>query len=94
MMQSALGLSGKTVCATLLAAGKVPSASLLNAMREEVSQLMAAGEFGVTYNKAVLVARYLGDSSEIARRVMLCVWRHLRPEYLGCDAVVPRIWNT
>ncbi|MES2534848.1 MAG: urease accessory protein UreD [Pseudomonadota bacterium] len=92
-MLSPLGLSGRTVCATLIAAGKPLPASLLNTIREEVG-VISGGAFGISQLKSVLVARYLGDSSEIARRVMLCVWQHLRPEHMGRAAVVPRIWNT
>lgn len=54
----------------------------------------SAGDFGISQLKTVLVVRYLGDSSEVARRVMLCVWRYLRPELMQCAAFVPRIWNT
>jgi urease accessory protein len=110
VLHNALGLRGKTVCATLLAVGKPLSAASLNLIREEVAQLLyhanaadkdgaggtpgTAGEFGLSQTKAVLVARYLGDSSELARRIMLTVWHHVRPQLLGCAAVVPRIWNT
>ncbi len=94
-MQSPVGLAGKTVYATLIAVGKSPSAALLNTLCDAVGLLVAhPGEFGISNVKSVLVARYLGDSSETARRVMLCVWQYLRPEYMGCAAVVPRIWNT
>jgi urease accessory protein len=41
-----------------------------------------------------VVARYLGNSSQTARRVMLDAWSHLRPVMLGREAVVPRVWNT
>ena len=98
-MNSALGLRGKTVSATLSAAGwqgTLPAA-LLQAMREEVGAICAEDEdsaFGISAVKSVLLARYLGNSSQSARRAMLCVWRHLRPELMGCEAVVPRIWNT
>ncbi|MFC3106984.1 urease accessory protein UreD [Undibacterium arcticum] len=94
-MLSPLGLSGKTVCATLIAVGKPLPASLLNTIRQEVDMLSGNdGAFGISQLKSVLVARYLGDSSEIARRAMLCVWQHVRPDLMACAAVVPRIWNT
>ena len=98
-MTSPLGMQGKTVCATLTAAGwpGTLAAGLLHAMREEVAAICAEDKdnaFGISSVKSVLVARYLGDSSEVARRVMLCVWRHLRAPLMGCEAVVPRIWNT
>jgi urease accessory protein len=38
--------------------------------------------------------RYLGNSSETAKRLMTLAWQCLRPELLGRAAVVPRIWNT
>ncbi|MES2933675.1 MAG: urease accessory protein UreD, partial [Pseudomonadota bacterium] len=94
-MRSPLGLAGKSVCATLIATGKPLSAALLNTIRHEVGDIIGDdGQFGISQLKSVLVARYLGNSSEIARRVMLCVWHHIRPELMGCAAVVPRIWNT
>ncbi len=93
-MFSPLGLSGKTVCASLIAVGKPLPASLLNAIRHEVGALSNQGNFGISQIQSVLVARHLGDSSEMARHVMLCVWRHVRPELMACAARVPRIWNT
>jgi urease accessory protein len=98
-MNSPLGLHGKTVSATLSAAGwpgTLPT-SLLQAMREDMAAICKDDKesaFGISCVKSVLLARYLGNSSQNARRVMLCVWRHLRPELIGCEAVVPRIWNT
>jgi len=94
-MHSAPGLYGNTVCATLLAAGRPLPAAVLQAIRQDVSRLTGnETDFGISQLKAVLVARYLGRSSETARRVMLCVWQHARPALLDCAAVVPRSWNT
>ena len=84
-----LGLNGRTVCATLLAVGRQASAACVQALREEPSP-----QFGVTQMKSVLVARYIGDSSQEARRLMHRAWRLLRPALLDRDAVTPRIWNT
>lgn len=84
-----LGLNGGTVCATLLAVGRQAGAACLQALREEASPA-----FGVTQMKSVLVARYIGDSSQEARRLMHRAWRLLRPALLDRDAVTPRIWNT
>jgi urease accessory protein len=93
-MHSPLGLGGKTVCATLVAVGQSLPAASLAALREQVNALIGAGEFGISQTKAVLVARYLGDSSELARQIMVAVWQHVRPHVMGCAAQVPRIWNT
>lgn len=94
-MASPLGLAGKTVCATLIAAGKPVAATLLDAIREDArNEMGGTGGFGVTQLKSILVSRYLGDSSEIARRVMMRAWQRLRPVMLDRDAIVPRIWTT
>jgi urease accessory protein len=88
---SPLILGGHTVCATLIAVGKPPAASLMADIRAEFD---AGVSFGITHTKGVLVARHLGDDSELARRIMLTVWRHLRPHLFGRAAVTPRIWQT
>lgn len=95
MMKSPLGLSGKTVCATIIAVGKPLAQGAIAGIREQGAQLVAgAGMFGVTQMKSVVVARYLGDSSETAKRLMTRVWQALRPALTGREATVPRIWNT
>ncbi|MEO7576860.1 MAG: urease accessory protein UreD, partial [Massilia sp.] len=89
-MHSPLGLRGASVCATLIGVGKPLPAPLLAALRALDAQL------AVSQVKAVLVARYLGDDSEVARRIMIGAWQLLRPHLLGTPAQVPvpRIWNT
>jgi urease accessory protein len=89
-MTSSLGLAGKTVCATLIGVGKAVPAAIVHAMREGVD----SRTFGVTQLKSVVVARYLGDSSETAKHLMTRAWQHLRPALTGREAVLPRIWNT
>jgi urease accessory protein len=91
MMHSALGLGGKTVCATLIACGKTVPKALLDSIRDAAG---TPGNFGITQTKTILVARYLGDSSETARRIMLLVWQQLRPALIGRQGEVPRIWLT
>lgn len=94
-MHSPLGLAGKTVCATFIAAGKAVPPAVVAALREAGAGVKAEGEsFGVTQVKAVTVARYLGDSSEKAKELMALAWRHLRPAVTEREAVIPRIWNT
>ena len=41
-----------------------------------------------------LLARYLGDSSEEAKRLFARLWAVLRPALFGREAVPPRIWST
>ncbi len=95
LMNSPLGMAGKTVCGTMIAVGKVLPNEVIKELRGIGEALVIKPElFGATQMKSVLVARYLGDSSEKARQVMTALWQHLRPALLGREAVVPRIWNT
>lgn len=95
-MKSPLMLAGYTVCATLVVvSGEAVSSELIDSMREEASEIAdGVGELGVTQLKSVVVVRYLGDSSEVARRIMLQVWGILRPTLVGHEASVPRMWTT
>lgn len=94
-LASPLGLNGKTVCATLIAVGPVLPAAVLAALRAHGAAVGEGGAgFGATQMKNLLVVRYLGHDSEVARRVMLGAWQLLRPPLLGRQARVPRIWNT
>ncbi len=95
-MKSPLVLAEKTVCATLIAVNDTSHTNeLINTLREDASRLAnGAGHLGVSQVKSVLVARYLGDSSEVARQIMLKIWGILRPAMLGRKAEVPRMWNT
>jgi len=80
-MQSHAGLGGHTVCGTLVAAAP------------NVAPLRAEG-LAVTTLPGVLVARYLGDSSEEAKRAFCRLWATLRPQIGGREAREPRIWRT
>lgn len=94
-MSSPLGLAGRTVCATLIGVGKPMPSGTLNSIRESCAiGLNETNAFGITQMKSVVVARYLGDSSEAAKRVMTRAWCALRPFLFEREAVIPRIWNT
>jgi urease accessory protein len=94
-MASALGLGGNSVCATLIAIGKAVPNAVIDALRAEATlALEGDARFGVTQMKGVLVVRYLGNASEMARTLMLLAWRHLRPTVVAREAINLRIWNT
>lgn len=94
-MRSPLGLAGHTVCANLVAVGLPLSPPLMQALRERCTEVAdGRGRFGATQMKSVLLVRYLGASSEVARHVMLAAWRSLRPALLQREATELRIWNT
>jgi urease accessory protein len=94
-MHSPLGLAGYSVCANLIAVGATTSAELINSVREAMHTCADdSGKWGVTQMKSVISARYLGNSSEVARAVMLAAWKIVRPAVCGHPASVLRIWNT
>ncbi|MGD8589975.1 MAG: urease accessory protein UreD [Chromatiales bacterium] len=71
-----------------------------NADRQDLELARAAvtqskqGVIGLSLLGELLVARYLGDSTEEARQLFQRLWRTTRPLLLGRDACPPRIWAT
>jgi urease accessory protein len=94
MLNSVAGWAGRPVCGTLLAT--LPPGNAGPAMLEtcRVSCPVDGAEHGVTALPGLLVARYLGHSSEAARHWFIELWTILRPLLLGRPAIPPRIWNT
>ncbi len=93
LLASPAGLAGRSVCGTLLAAGTDILPELLAACRTVMPSEEAALH-GITVLPSLLVARYLGHSSEAARAWFVDLWRLLRPALLGREAQPPRIWST
>jgi len=91
MLYSPAGWAGASVCATLLAA--FPHTPELLAACRAIAPADGAGH-ALTALPGLLVARYLGDSSEAARLWFVRLWEILRPACCGRPAVIPRIWNT
>jgi urease accessory protein len=92
MLASQAGLAARTVSATLIAAGRDISKDLLDQCRGIAP---GAGErAGITVLPRVLLARYLGHSSEAAMHYFIALWSLLRPALAGRAAVLPRIWAT
>ncbi|HEX8595457.1 MAG TPA: urease accessory protein UreD [Pseudomonas sp.] len=89
LLESPIGLDGKTVFATLLITGEADSElleacrSLPNPVRGDLTQL-----------PGLLVARCLADEALHARAWLIELWKLLRPAVLGREAVAPRIWST
>jgi|SRR5687767_8285121 len=85
LMRSPAGLAGRSVFGTLVATLDAADAGLVAACREHAT---------VTYLPGLLVARYLGDSSEDAFERFTRVWQLVRPALIGREARSPRIWST
>jgi urease accessory protein len=100
LFESPVGLAGHSVCGTLLAAAPLwtgdegaGAAALMAACRA-----VAAGEdgasAGVTRLPGLMIARWLGDNAEDARRYFAALWMLLRPALKRSAATPPRIWAT
>jgi len=89
LLDSPIGLDGKTVFGTLLMTGDIES-ELLEACRSLPAQVRG----DLTQLPGLLVARCLADEALHARAWMIELWKLLRPAVLGREAVAPRIWST
>ena len=90
-LAGAASLRGFPVTASFLAAGVAPDSR--DRVRELLGQIQP-GAAGVTLLDDLLVLRYLGASTEAARRLFVKVWTLLRPALLNRPACPPRIWST
>ena len=91
LLDSPAGLGGNSVFGTLFCSSLNLSQALLNDTRKAGPE---EGRGSVTLLPGILLARYLGSSSEAARRYFIALWRVLRPALTGRDATEPRIWRT
>ncbi len=89
LMRSAAGLAGRAVFGTLVAASTSIQKESLLMCREKSAHGVA-----ITLLPGLLIARYLGDSSEEAMQRFSRLWEVLRPSIAGREAVHPRIWST
>ena len=91
LLDSPAGLAGSPVFGTLFASFMQIDKKIVEQLREQKPTL---GAGAVTLLPGILLARYMGGSSEAARRYFTALWRILRPALLGRDAIEPRIWQT
>lgn len=82
LLESPAGLGGRTVFGTLVATCDSPP--ILRECRKIAPTTALEG---------LVVARYLGDSTEEAFNHFTLLWSVLRPALIGCEAVPPRIWR-
>ncbi|GFM51541.1 urease accessory protein UreD 2 [Pseudomonas cichorii] len=91
LLDSPIGLDGRTVFATLLITGEIDS-EMLEACRSLSLPNPVNGD--LTQLPGLVVARCLADEALHARAWLIELWKLLRPALLGREAVTPRIWNT
>jgi urease accessory protein len=89
--QSSVGLSGRAVCGTFVLAGHDVGNELLGECRC-VRPRSPASRSGITRVPLVMIARYLGDSTEEAFDWFTALWAVLRPALTGRTACAPRVW--
>jgi urease accessory protein len=89
--QSSVGLSGHTVCGTFVIAGGDVTSDLLAACRQ-IRPMLAEAHVGMTRVPGVLIARYLGGSTEDAFGWFTALWAVLRPALTERAACAPRVW--
>jgi urease accessory protein len=85
LMRSPVGLGGCSVFGSLVAAAPSFEAELVKQCREIAATTLLPG---------LLIARYLGHSTEEAMNRFTALWQLLRPAVAGREAVEPRIWRT
>ncbi|HJE28977.1 MAG TPA: urease accessory protein UreD [Pseudomonas nitrititolerans] len=89
LLDSPIGLDSQPVFATLIASGEI-DAALLERCRDVPSQVRG----DLTQLPGLLVGRCLAHEALHARAWLIELWRLLRPELLGRQAMPPRIWST
>lgn len=94
LLDALIGLAGQPVTALFIAAGREIGDELLEACRTATLHRWEGDRCGVTRFPGVLVARYLGGSTERCRHYFTGLWRLLRPHFAGREAHPPRIWST
>ena len=55
---------------------------------------MAHQHFSATLIEDMIVVRYLGDATDLAKQVFVTIWSALRLSVFGQAPITPRIWNT
>jgi urease accessory protein len=90
-LYGAAGLRGRPVVASLYAT--TDDEQLSERVRDLIPEENRP-QLGITLVDGLLIARYLGDSTETARRLFIEIWRELRPAVLHRAPCAPRIWNT
>jgi urease accessory protein len=91
LFDSAAGFAGGAICGTFVAAG--PALAEIP-LAQAQAQRPRKGEGAVTLMPNVFLGRYVGDSSEEARRYFVALWSIVRPVLTGRPPNALRIWNT
>ena len=100
LLNSALGLAGHTVLATLWLAsgqalGRIATDALIDSARAAIDSSALAGTAGVSApHDRLLVLRALAHQVEPAMALLRAVWAGWRQQQWGLAPCPPRVWNT
>lgn len=92
ILQSAWGLRGFTVFATMVAT--LQDAEVLSRLKADVQRVGSDYCLAFTQKNNLLIARYMGHSAIQARTLFSQSWQQIRPALKGRVACEPRIWHT
>ncbi|MFP5350836.1 MAG: urease accessory protein UreD [Gammaproteobacteria bacterium] len=93
-MQSAYGLAGQPVTATLVFLGRTMEDDMCERARTLWGSGGYPGEAGVTRFNEGMLCRYRGPSSAAVREWFIAVWDAIRRKARDRSAQPPRIWRT
>ncbi|MDR3053913.1 MAG: urease accessory protein UreD [Zoogloeaceae bacterium] len=98
LLQSQAGLGGQVVYGTMWLAGGQAEDGAEPARRNLLDTLrgidFCAGDSAVTPLPHVVIIRALAPSSETLRAHFIRLWQAARLQFLGREAMTPRIWTT
>ena len=86
------GLRGYRVFGSFVVYSDRVNQAMLDSLKTVQAESGIAGVSRV--ESGLLIARYLGDSTEHGRAYFRRLWQLLRPPALGLSACAPRIWST
>ena len=96
LLDASWGLGGQPVVGSFVVASPLATTAWVSAVREALSSapLDGEGRIAATLVSGVVVVRFVGGSTRVARRLFERAYAVLRPLYAGRPAVLPRIWST
>jgi urease accessory protein len=90
-LKHSAGLRGHPVSGLLCAT--LADTSVIDRIRQNIGNTEGCW-LGMTHTDALLIARYLGHSTEQAKVLFKRIWQYLRPTVLNRPACDPRVWRT
>ena len=91
-MNEAWGLQSKPLTATMLVTHC--NEGILQKVQDKIHSFKTDDQLSVTLKGDLMICRFLGQQAEKTRKLFTHLWAVVRPEVLGHEITIPRIWNT